>query len=249
MRTPDDARPSDFTLRTATAPVTHLPPLLGADRVRGLAVQGQGRRWSRPARRPEERAPDTKLPTALPRSGPESAREARAGRASTSRRRDRQCRSGAPPALARAATRLIPGRNESGGVVSRARKVSGSSGNRSSRNWKGTDSRKLDPPSPGFRVPCSPRQESWVGDLAGLGLLSDQGYRVDGRRAAELRKIQARRGVFAQTDGSAYVEQPHTQAPAVAYWRLEASGPRGIGGVAGAPPVYAANARCQLSDE
>uniref|UniRef100_A0A287CVS4 Exoribonuclease phosphorolytic domain-containing protein n=1 Tax=Ictidomys tridecemlineatus TaxID=43179 RepID=A0A287CVS4_ICTTR len=42
--------------------------------------------------------------------------------------------------------------------------------------------------------------------MAGLGLLSDQGYRVDGRRAAELRKIQARRGVFAQTDGSAYVD-------------------------------------------
>ena len=34
--------------------------------------------------------------------------------------------------------------------------------------------------------------------MTGLELLSDQGYRVDGRRAGELRKIQARMGVFAQ---------------------------------------------------
>uniref|UniRef100_A0ABI7VU49 Exoribonuclease phosphorolytic domain-containing protein n=1 Tax=Felis catus TaxID=9685 RepID=A0ABI7VU49_FELCA len=53
--------------------------------------------------------------------------------------------------------------------------------------------------------------------MAGLELLSDQGYRVDGRRAGELRKIQARMGVFAQADGSAYIEQGNTKALAVVY--------------------------------
>lgn len=60
--------------------------------------------------------------------------------------------------------------------------------------------------------------------MAGLELLSDQGYRVDGRRAGELRKIQARMGVFAQADGSAYIEQGNTKALAVVYGPHEASG-------------------------
>ncbi|OBS67194.1 hypothetical protein A6R68_04286 [Neotoma lepida] len=51
--------------------------------------------------------------------------------------------------------------------------------------------------------------------MAGLELLSDQGYRIDGRRAGELRKIQARMGVFAQADGSAYIEQGNTKALAI----------------------------------
>ncbi|EHB16902.1 Exosome complex exonuclease RRP41 [Heterocephalus glaber] len=59
--------------------------------------------------------------------------------------------------------------------------------------------------------------------MAGLELLSDQGYRVDGRRAGELRKIQARMGVFAQADGSAYIEQGNTKALAVVYGPHEAS--------------------------
>lgn len=72
--------------------------------------------------------------------------------------------------------------------------------------------------------------------MAGLELLSDQGYRVDGRRAGELRKIQARMGVFSQADGSAYIEQGNTKALAVVYGPHEASGlsrarPRvGVGG-------------------
>lgn len=60
--------------------------------------------------------------------------------------------------------------------------------------------------------------------MAGLELLSDQGYRIDGRRAGELRKIQARMGVFAQADGSAYIEQGNTKALAVVYGPHEASG-------------------------
>ncbi|XP_069477907.1 exosome complex component RRP41 [Ambystoma mexicanum] len=53
--------------------------------------------------------------------------------------------------------------------------------------------------------------------MAGMELLSDQGYRVDGRKPGELRKIQARMGVFAQADGSAYIEQGNTKALAVVY--------------------------------
>ncbi len=53
--------------------------------------------------------------------------------------------------------------------------------------------------------------------MAGLELLSDQGYRLDGRKAPELRKLQARMSVFAQADGSAYLEQGNTKALAVVY--------------------------------
>lgn len=61
------------------------------------------------------------------------------------------------------------------------------------------------------------------GNMAGLELLSDQGYRLDGRKATELRKVQARMGVFAQADGSAYLEQGNTKALAVVYGPHEVS--------------------------
>ena len=50
-----------------------------------------------------------------------------------------------------------------------------------------------------------------------LELLSDQGFRVDGRRADELRRLQCRLGVFTQADGSAYVEQGNTKVLAAVY--------------------------------
>ncbi|KAJ1195081.1 hypothetical protein NDU88_004364 [Pleurodeles waltl] len=62
--------------------------------------------------------------------------------------------------------------------------------------------------------------------MAGMELLSDQGYRVDGRKPGELRKIQARMGVFAQADGSAYIEQGNTKALAVVYGPHEIRGSR-----------------------
>ncbi|XP_061835870.1 exosome complex component RRP41 [Nerophis lumbriciformis] len=62
--------------------------------------------------------------------------------------------------------------------------------------------------------------------MAGLELLSDQGYRLDGRKAPELRKVQARMGVFAQADGSAYIEQGNTKALAVVYGPHEMRGSR-----------------------
>ncbi|ROJ35261.1 Exosome complex component RRP41 [Anabarilius grahami] len=62
--------------------------------------------------------------------------------------------------------------------------------------------------------------------MAGLELLSDQGYRLDGRKAPELRKLQARMSVFAQADGSAYLEQGNTKALAVVYGPHETRGSR-----------------------
>ena len=38
-------------------------------------------------------------------------------------------------------------------------------------------------------------------------LLSDQGFRIDGRRPGELRRVQCKMGVFSQADGSSYLEQ------------------------------------------
>ncbi|XP_054672320.1 exosome complex component RRP41 [Grus americana] len=64
------------------------------------------------------------------------------------------------------------------------------------------------------------------GNMAAPELLSDEGYRADGRRPAELRKVRARMGVFAQADGSAYIEQGNTKALAVVYGPHEMRGSR-----------------------
>jgi exosome complex component RRP41 len=53
--------------------------------------------------------------------------------------------------------------------------------------------------------------------MAGLELLSDQGFRIDGRRPNELRKIQCKLGVFSQADGSAYIEHGNTKVLAAVY--------------------------------
>ncbi|KAM6411987.1 exosome complex component RRP41 [Pluvialis apricaria] len=62
--------------------------------------------------------------------------------------------------------------------------------------------------------------------MAAAELLSDEGYRADGRRPAELRKVRARMGVFGQADGSAYIEQGNTKALAVVYGPHEMRGSR-----------------------
>ena len=71
-------------------------------------------------------------------------------------------------------------------------------------------------------------------EMAGFELLSDQGLRLDGRKAGELRRIQCRMGVFGQVsddwsvyhnylsligqaDGSAYLEQGNTKVLAAVY--------------------------------
>ncbi|KAI8814969.1 ribosomal protein S5 domain 2-type protein [Cladochytrium replicatum] len=48
-------------------------------------------------------------------------------------------------------------------------------------------------------------------------LLSPEGLRVDGRRPPELRRISCRTGVFAQADGSAYIEHGNTKCLAAVY--------------------------------
>ncbi|XP_066290141.1 exosome complex component RRP41-like [Branchiostoma lanceolatum] len=63
--------------------------------------------------------------------------------------------------------------------------------------------------------------------MAGLEIISDQGYRIDGRRSSELRKVCARMGVFTQADGSAYIEQGNTKALATVYGPHEVRKGRG----------------------
>ena len=53
--------------------------------------------------------------------------------------------------------------------------------------------------------------------MAGVELLSDEGYRIDGRKINELRHIQCKLGVFSQADGSAYLEQGNTKVLAAVY--------------------------------
>jgi len=60
--------------------------------------------------------------------------------------------------------------------------------------------------------------------MSGLELLSDQGYRIDGRKPSELRKIECRLGVFSQADGSAYLEQGNTKVLAAVYGPHEVRG-------------------------
>ena len=54
-------------------------------------------------------------------------------------------------------------------------------------------------------------------------LLSDEGFRIDGRRPNELRRIQCRMGVFEQADGSAYIEHGNTKVLAAVYGPHEVS--------------------------
>ena len=53
--------------------------------------------------------------------------------------------------------------------------------------------------------------------MAACDLLSDQGYRIDGRKPSELRRIQCNLSVFMQADGSAYIEQGNTKVLAAIY--------------------------------
>ncbi|XP_014749687.1 PREDICTED: exosome complex component RRP41 [Sturnus vulgaris] len=75
--------------------------------------------------------------------------------------------------------------------------------------------------------------------MAGLELVSDAGFRADGRRPDELRKVRARLGVLARADGSAYLEQGNTKVLAAVYGPhevsgvLQADGARGLYGILG----------------
>jgi len=56
-----------------------------------------------------------------------------------------------------------------------------------------------------------------------LELLNDEGFRVDGRKFNELRRIRCNLGVFQQADGSAYIEQGNTKILAAIYGPHEPS--------------------------
>nr|CAG4651248.1 EOG090X0BHT [Simocephalus serrulatus] len=60
--------------------------------------------------------------------------------------------------------------------------------------------------------------------MSGNELLSDQGLRIDGRKPHELRRIRCSLGVFAQADGSAYLEQGNTKVLAAVYGPHEIRG-------------------------
>ncbi|XP_059177224.1 exosome complex component RRP41-like [Physella acuta] len=60
--------------------------------------------------------------------------------------------------------------------------------------------------------------------MAGMELLSDQGFRTDGRKPNELRRIRFKKGVFKQADGSAYLEQGNTKVLAAVYGPHEIRG-------------------------
>lgn len=53
--------------------------------------------------------------------------------------------------------------------------------------------------------------------MAGLQLLSDEGFRTDGRKPNELRRLRCKIGVFTQADGSAYFEMGNTKVLAAVY--------------------------------
>jgi exosome complex component RRP41 len=50
-----------------------------------------------------------------------------------------------------------------------------------------------------------------------VDLLSDEGYRIDGRRPHEVRRVACRMGIFEQADGSAYIEMGNTRVLAAVY--------------------------------
>ncbi|KAK4018513.1 exosome complex component RRP41 [Daphnia magna] len=60
--------------------------------------------------------------------------------------------------------------------------------------------------------------------MSGTELLSDQGLRIDGRKPNELRRIRCSLGIFAQADGSAYLEQGNTKVLAAVYGPHEIRG-------------------------
>lgn len=50
-----------------------------------------------------------------------------------------------------------------------------------------------------------------------LDILTQEGFRLDGRKPTELRRMACRLGVFEQSDGSAYVEMGNTRVLAAVY--------------------------------
>lgn len=64
--------------------------------------------------------------------------------------------------------------------------------------------------------------------MSGQDLISEQGLRLDGRRAHELRRIRCKLGVFSQPDGSAYLEQGNTKVLVAVYGPHQASSKKSL---------------------
>jgi len=62
-----------------------------------------------------------------------------------------------------------------------------------------------------------------------MELISDDGFRQDGRKADDLRRIECRLGVYRQADGSAYLEQGFTKVLVAVYGPHEPRGRLGGG--------------------
>jgi len=62
--------------------------------------------------------------------------------------------------------------------------------------------------------------------MSGFQYLSEEGFRVDGRKPREMRKLDCSLGVFSQADGSAYVKQGNTVVLAAVYGPHEVRGGR-----------------------
>lgn len=77
--------------------------------------------------------------------------------------------------------------------------------------------------------------------MAGLELLSDQGFRIDGRRPTELRKFKCEIGTSQQADGSAYIEQGNTKVMISVY------GPHNITGRKSKAPTDKVFVNCELT--
>lgn len=61
--------------------------------------------------------------------------------------------------------------------------------------------------------------------MANKEYINPEGLRMDGRRPDELRKIRCKLGIFARSDGSAYIEQGNTKVLVAVY------GPREVNSI------------------
>lgn len=63
-----------------------------------------------------------------------------------------------------------------------------------------------------------------------MELLSEEGFRIDGRKVNEIRRLSCRLGIFDRADGSAYVELGNTRVIASVHGPHDIRGSRSSGG-------------------
>uniref|UniRef100_A0A1I7XSD5 RNase_PH domain-containing protein n=1 Tax=Heterorhabditis bacteriophora TaxID=37862 RepID=A0A1I7XSD5_HETBA len=50
-----------------------------------------------------------------------------------------------------------------------------------------------------------------------MNIISEHGFRIDGRRPHQIRNINCRLGIYPQAEGSAYIEQGNTKVICAVY--------------------------------